>query len=210
MINVNTRSLLTADWSQLHQPHVWLEAVCQVVMSLYLGLGVYSTFASNNNYCHNIIRDTIIVICGHLVWVSMSTVLVAAIIGMTQINIDTDIGGLLDTLVVTSLAMGTMSQGWLWLGLVFILIIIITITNTLGYLTVITSICPNIRKTISTPISLALLFFLSLIICNEAGPNIFLFVTTMITRWQPIMFSLVTVLMFCWCHDIRYHFKLIG
>ena len=49
-------TLLTPDWSHIQQPWVWLEAGRFAFMSMQLGLGVVSTFASYNKFHHNIIR----------------------------------------------------------------------------------------------------------------------------------------------------------
>ena len=197
------KSLLAPDWSHLTQPRVWLEAVVQVVMSLHLGLGVISTYASHNGYSHNIVRDSVIVTSGHWVWSMVSTVFMSAMLGMSQVSL-TDIHGVMDCLVTAGRAMEVISQGWLWLGLVFILVIIITINSTLGYITVIVSIIPKLKLALATPICLALLFFLSLIICNEAGPHIFLVISSHLTSWPPILFSLLSVLVLVWSHDLRY------
>ena len=80
-------------------------------MSLYLGLGVFSTFASHNSYSHNIVRDTLLVVSGHIVWVVVTTVMVSAITGMSQVNMVTNSTGVVDCLVSSSAAMSTISQG---------------------------------------------------------------------------------------------------
>lgn len=49
-------ALLAPDWSVITRPWVWLEASKFVFLSLHLGLGVISTYASYNKYHHNIIR----------------------------------------------------------------------------------------------------------------------------------------------------------
>ena len=49
-------ALLAPDWTYITQPWVWLEAAKFVFISLQLGLGVISTYASFNKYHHNIIR----------------------------------------------------------------------------------------------------------------------------------------------------------
>lgn len=49
-------ALLAPDWTHITQPWVWLEAAKFVFISLQLGLGVISTYASFNKYHHNIIR----------------------------------------------------------------------------------------------------------------------------------------------------------
>ena len=55
------------------------------------------------------------------------------------------------------------------------------------------------------PISLALLFFLSLILCNEAGPSLYLYVTaSKLTAWPQLLFCLLSVLGLAWFHDLRY------
>merc|ERR1711862_784514 len=132
----------------------------------------------------------------------VSTVFISAMLGMSQVSL-TDIHGVMDCLVTAGQAMEVISQGWLWLGLVFILVIIITINSTLGYITVIVSIIPKLKLALATPICLALLF-LSLIICNEAGPHIFLVISSHLTSWPPILFSLLSVLVLVWSHDLRY------
>ena len=61
------------------------------------------------------------------------------------------------------------------------------------------------RRAVATPISLALLFFLSLILCNEAGPSLYLYITaSKLTAWPPLLFCLLSVLGLAWCHDLRY------
>ena len=49
-------ALLAPDWSHITKPWVWLEASKFVFLSLQLGIGVVSTYASYNKYHHNIIR----------------------------------------------------------------------------------------------------------------------------------------------------------
>ena len=80
-------------------------------MSLYLGLGVFSTFSSHNSYSHNIVRDTMLVIGGHIVWTVVTTVMVSAIMGMSQVNVVTNSTGVVDCLVKSSAAMSSISQG---------------------------------------------------------------------------------------------------
>ena len=48
--------LLAPDWSHITKPWVWMEAAKFVFVSMQLGLGVVSTYASFNKYHHNIIR----------------------------------------------------------------------------------------------------------------------------------------------------------
>ena len=43
-------------------------AVGQVVFSLQLGLGAVTTYASYNNYHHNIVRNTAVIIVSNFVW----------------------------------------------------------------------------------------------------------------------------------------------
>ena len=47
---------LAPDWKHITQPWVWLEAAKVVFISMQLGMGVISTYASFNKYHHNIIR----------------------------------------------------------------------------------------------------------------------------------------------------------
>ena len=49
-------TLLAPDWSHITKPWVWLEASKFVFVSMQLGLGVVSTYASFNKYHHNIVR----------------------------------------------------------------------------------------------------------------------------------------------------------
>ena len=112
---------------------------------------------------------------------------------------------LVDCLVTASEAMARVSQGWLWLGLLLILGLVTTLSLSLGHITLLVSILPRFRRVVATPICLALLFFLSLILCNEAGPSLYLTVTaSQLAAWPPLLFSLLSVLSLAWCHDLRY------
>ena len=200
-------SLLSPDWLQLSRPLVWLEAVVQVMYSLYLGLGVISTYSSHNSYSHNIVRDALLVVAGHWTWIVLSSILLASILGMAGVEVTDSLGEMtaMDCMVTASEAMGRVSQGWLWLGLLLILVLVISLTTTLGYITLIVSILPRFKRAVATPISLSLLFFLSLVLCNEAGPSLYLHITaSKLTTWPPLLYSLLTVLALAWCHDLRY------
>ena len=195
-------SLLAPDWTALTQPHTWASAVSHLVLSTNLGTGVVSTLASNNNYSHNITRDVLLVSGAHLVWTVLATLLVSSVLGLAEVSPGPD--NVLDCLVTASAAMAALSQGWLWLGLIFILFIIVTISNTLGYITLITSIAPRFRRAVSAPISLSVIFFLSLILVNKTGPAIFLLVSTSITSWPPVLFCLLTSILLSWSHGLHY------
>ena len=198
-------SLLAPDWSVLTRPHVWALAVTQLVVSTNLGTGVLSTFASNNSYSHNILRDVLLVTAAHLLWSTVATLLVSSLLGLTGVSPDTEsLQSVLDCLVTAMAAMANLSQGWLWLGLLFILFIIVTLSNTVGYIALIVSIVPTCRRAISTPISLSVIFFLSLVLINKTGPAIFLVVSSGLTSWPPLLFCLLTVLLLTWAHGIRY------
>ena len=195
-------SLLAPDWRALTRPHTWAAALSHLVLSTNLGTGVLSTFASNNNYSHNILRDVLLVAGAHLAWTVLATLLVSAILGLAGASAEQE--NVLDCLVTASTAMANLSQGWLWLGLVFILFIILTISNTLGFITLITSIVPTFRRAISTPISLSVIFFLSLILVNKTGPAIFLLVSSSLTSWPPVLFCLLTSVLLSWSHGLHY------
>ena len=124
---------------------------------------------------------------------------------MTQVGDRLSEMTLVDCLVTASEAMAHVSQGWLWLGLLLILVLVTSLSLTLGHITLLVSVMPRFRRAVATPICLALLFFLSLVLCNEAGPSLYLAATaSQLTAWPPLLFSLLTVLGLAWCHDLRY------
>ena len=195
-------SLLAPDWTVVTRPTTWATALSHLVLSTHLGTGVLSTFASNNNYSHNILRDVTVLSGGHLVWTVLASLLVSSLLGLAGVKADQE--NVLHCLTTASTAMAALKHGWLWLGLVFILFIIVTISNTLGYITLIISIVPRFRRAVSTPISLSVIFFLSLILVNKTGPAIFLLVSTNLTSWPPVLFCLLTSVLLAWSHGLHY------
>ena len=196
------RSLLAPDWAVVARPQTWLSALSHLVLSTNLGTGVLSVFASNNNYSHNILRDVLLLCGGHLLWTVLASLLVSSMLGLAGLSADQE--NLLDCLVTASTAMAELSQGWLWLGLVFILLIIVILSNTLGYITLITSVVPTFRPAVSTPISLSVIFFLSLVLVNKTGPALFLLVSSCLTSWPPLLFCLLTSVLLSWSHGLNY------
>ena len=198
-------SLLSPDWSVFTRPQVWALATLHLVFSTNLGTGVFSSFASSNSYSHNILRDVLLVGGAHLLWSVLASLLLSSSLGLAGTTTSLDsLQTVLDCLVTTMTAMLNISQGWLWLGLVFILFIIVTITNTLGYINLIISIVPTFRRAISTPISLSIIFFLSLVLINKTGPAIFLLVSSHLTSWPPVLFSLLSCLLLTGAHGVRF------
>ena len=199
----SVRSLLTsADWSDLTRPQIWCEAAGHVVLSLSTGLGVVSTLSRDNRPGHNIVRDSALVSLGHLVTVSLATVLVSSVEGMSGVVTAVNTG-ITQYLITVAQAMSTLPHAWMWLGLFIILVIIITLSNTLAFIHVIVSILPKLKCFISTPITMSLLFFLSLVLVNESGPFIFHLVTTHLVSWTLLLYSLISVTLFTWCHGLH-------
>ena len=178
-------TLLSPDWSKLTQPSVWLLAAANVVASLQLGLGGLNTFSSYNNYHHNIVRDTAIIIASSLVWAVLSVLLVFSLLGVTAslqtINLNniprdpalslsiTGSGLWLVGVTILETALANIATGWLWAGLLFILVFITSLTSVFGLVEVITASLVSLRvglaryKPAVAFSCLALLFLLDLV-----------------------------------------------
>ena len=208
--------LLAPDWSVLTTPSLWLQAAGQVVFSLQLGLGAFSTYASYNKYEHNLVRDTAIMAVSHLVWVLLATLLTLALLGVAQgsealslrpgarfgeeLLATTGTGVWLGASTLAEKAAGSLSHGWLWAGLYFILVCIVAVTSLFGYVEVISSslvsIAPSYArlKPLVVFLVLALVFLLDLVLATQGGIHVYHLLHTYLSSWPALLFSLLTVL----------------
>jgi len=219
--------LLTPDWSVLTLPEVWLEAAAQVIFSLQLGLGSFTTFASYSKYEHNIVRDAVIMTVSHLVWVLLCILLTLCLLGLTMYddsispspedtvtNAGKDIWLAMDTLTQNSFII--LSHGWLWAGLYFILIILVGLTSLFGFLEVVTSTMVSIQLSLVRyrPVLcfcvLALVFLVDMALATQGGIHIYHLLSTYISTWPTLLFSLLTVLATIICHGSSNLMKDLG
>ena len=197
------RALLAPDWAQLTRPRVWAEAVVQVVASLQLGLGLLPSLAAHNRGGHNLVRDCGLVLAAHTAWAGLASVLAAALLGIGSSGLAPGPGTAVDCLVVAASALGSVSQGWLWLGLLVLLLLLTGLASSLAHVAVLVTSLPCSRRLLAAPLVLALLFFLSLAVCNEAGPSLHRTASLLLT-WPPLLHCLLTALLAAWCHDLRH------
>ena len=207
-------SLLSPDWDKLTQPSAWLIAAANVVFSLQLGLGAVSTFSSYNNYHHNIVRDTAIIIVSNLVWAILSVLLVFSLLGVTHnlqtINL-TNLARDPDSLSITGsglwlvgvtimeTALANIATGWLWAGLLFILIFVTSLTSIFGLVEVISTSLVNIKtglvkyKPAVTFCCLTFLFLMDLVMATQGGLHIYHLLLTYISHWPCLLTSLLSL-----------------
>ena len=197
------RALLAPDWAQLTRPRVWAEAVVQVVASLQLGLGLLPSLAAHNRGGHNLVRDCGLVLAAHTAWAGLATVLAAALLGLASRGPAPGPGTAADAVVVAASALGSVSQGWLWLGLLVLLVLLTGLASSLAHVSVLVTSLPCSRRLLAAPLVLALLFFLSLCVCNEAGPSLHA-TASLLLSWPPLLHCLLTALLAAWCHDLRH------
>ena len=214
-------TLLAPDWSQMSSPAAWMMAAQQSVFSLQLGLGAVSAYSSYNNYHHNIVRDTAIMITCNFVWAILSVLLMFSLLGVTHnlqtININHLPGdpGLvsitgnnvwLTGVTVVETALANVTTGWLWAGLLFILIFITTMTSLFGFLEVISSSIISIRpsllryKPAITFSLLTFLFLMNLCLATQGGVHIYHLLHTYISTWPTLVTCLLTLLPVLLCH----------
>jgi len=204
-------ALLTPSWGALTTPSVWLSAATQVVFSLQLGLGALTVFASYNKQEHNILRDTIILGLGHLVWILLSVLLTFALLGVSSPNSSVlltsrDQGVYLSSTTLLQSSFPLLSQGWLWAGLYFILIIILGLTSLFGYVEVISSSLLSLKpsrtriKPLLVVIVLVLLFLSDLVLACGGGVHYYHLLYTYISSWPCLLFSLLMVVATLLCH----------
>ena len=208
-------TLLSPDWSKLTQPSVWLLAAGNVVASLQLGLGGFTTFSSYNSYHHNIVRDTAIIIGSNLVWAVLSVLLVFSLLGVTHSlqtinlnNISRDPASLSITgeglwlvgVTILETALANIATGWLWAGLLFILIFITSLTSVFGLVEVISASLVSLRvgflryKPAVTFSCLTFLFLVDLVMATQGGLHIYHLLLTYISSWPALLTSLLSLL----------------
>ena len=99
-----------------------------------------------------------------------------------------------------------LGHGWLWAGLYLILAIILGITSMFGYVEVITSSIVSLRhdltkfKPLVAFMVVALLFLLDLVLATQGGITVYHLLTTFISTWPTLLFSLLTVVAALLCH----------
>jgi len=218
-------TLLAPDWAVLTQPEVWLEAAGQVIFSLQLGLGVVSAYSSYNTYQHNIVRDCVIITIAHLLWVTLAILLTFSLLGVAHntkaINLLTLVsdpalvsitgqGVWLAAITLLETALANISTGWLWSTLFFTLLVLLSTTSVFGYIEVITTSLVN-RTPAILPFKPAitfgvvvLLFLLDLVIATQGGIHVYHLLSTYLSSWPPLLFSLLLVLATTLCHGAGY------
>ena len=203
--------LLTPNWAVLTMPTVWLEAAAHVVFSLQLGIGALTTFASYSKYSHSLVRDAAILAGAHLAWVALTTILTLALLELARVEGEELLQANPGTGVLLAASLGetawtALGHGWLWAGLYLILVIIIGITSMFGYVEVITSSIVSLRqdltkfKPLVAFMVVALLFLLDLVLATQGGITVYHLLTTFISTWPTLLFSLLTVVAALLCH----------
>ena len=228
-------ALLRPDWSHISAPWVWLEAGRFVFLSMQLGLGVVSTYASFNKYHHNIIRDAGVLSIGHFVWSVLCLLFVFALLGVAneaqRINIDnlrdadgaklfitiTGKGFWLMGMTLAETALGTLEYAWLWSGLLFALLVLCTLSTIMAaFETISASIVdefPSMRqyKPALTFTFLAGVFLLNLLLATQGGIHVYYMLTAYYTTaWPAALVGLLTVAAAAYSHGGKYLMKDLG
>jgi len=219
-------TFLRPEWSLLKEPTIWLEAASQVIFSLQLGLGAITAYARYSSFRHNIVRDSIIIMVSHLVWVLLAMLLTFSLLGVATSTEQLSIGEGSEVIVsitghgvwlagqtLLEKALMTISYGWLWAGLYFLLLTAVSVTSLFGYLEIITSSLASIRpgfvklKPIVTFIVLALIFLMTISLATQGGIHVYHLLLTYISAWPVLLFSLLAVLATTLCHGTNYLMK---
>ena len=216
-------ALLSPDWRSLASPTAWLEASCHVIFSLQLGTGVFSTYSTHNKFTRNIIKDCIIIIIGHVLWVILTVVMVFSIIGIVfnsrQINITNkeeywefvdSIGSGLWLVGVTMVesVLTKISYGWLWSVLLFVLIILIGVTSIFGHLHLIVQVINSLNpafaqcQSVCYFLAISMIYLMNLGLVTVDGLHIYHLLSAFIALWPPLLFSLLTLLAAIFSHGI--------
>jgi len=208
-------TLINPEWGTLSQATAWLEAAAHVILSLQLGSGVLSTYASYNKFSHNIIRDCWLMIIGQIFWVFLSTFLIFSLLGVAYkedtrnlrtlsaehplISI-TGEGVWLGAITLVESSFTQLSYGWLWAGLFFILSILISITSVLGYVCMISTTLLSTRvgclrlQPLTSLLTVVTLALLCLLLATEGGIHIFHLFQTYLSTWPLILFTIITTI----------------
>jgi SNF family Na+-dependent transporter len=198
-------ALLAPDWAALARPAVWLEATGQVVFSLQLGLGALTSYASYSRYEASLVRDAVVLVAGHLVWVLLSVLLTLALLGLTGQAVPALLPGPSTGLELAMATLGeralaTLGYGWLWAGLYFILVILAGVTSLFGHVEVITSSLVSLRpscarfRPLLAFLVLALLFLLDLVLATRGGYRVHQLLSAYWAPWPALVAALLTVL----------------
>jgi len=217
-------TLLSPNWSVMTQPTSWLEATTQVVFSMQLGAGAVSSYASYNKFNQNIVRDALIILISHLVWVLLGVLLILALLGVSSSNQTINLANLaedpalvsitgkgvwLAAITVLESSLASLSYGWLWGGLFFVFITLVCLSSVLGYLEVITSsvlaIKPSLYKyrPLITFLVLVIFFLLDLFMATQGGIHVYHLLNTYVSSWPQLLVVLTTVLPAVLCHGTR-------
>merc|ERR1712079_983064 len=219
---------LAPDWKHITQPWVWLEAAKVVFISMQLGMGVISTYASFNKYHHNIIRDAGIIAIGHFVWSILCVLFVFSLIGVVSeskvINADqfdnpkdivsvTGTGIWLITSTLAESAIQGLDYKWLWSGLIYVLLVLTTAATVMGCMETLSACVvdewPSMKpyKPAIVFTFLALLFMINLVMATQGGIYIYYLISVYYTQWPLIFFGLLTVLSAAFSHGGKYLMK---
>ena len=110
----------------------------------------------------------------------------------------------------------SLSHGWLWAGLYFMLLILVGLTSVFGFLEVVISSLVSIKPSLSrlkpgvALFVISLIYLLDLALATQGGIHIYHLLTTYISSWPAILFSLLTVLATILCHGSRNIMKDLG
>ena len=196
-------TFLTPDWTILTEPSTWLVASCQVIFSLNIGCGGVTVYASYNKYHYNIVRDSIILIVAHLLWVLQAVVLSFSLLGVAGVPHTSGIQTI-------QLGMAAIQEGWLWLGLLFILLILLALSSLLGFLQVIiTSIIhfkPHFKHfyPLISLIVMCVIFIFSLALTIPSGIHFHKMLYSHVSTIPVLIISLLTVLAIILSHGIKF------
>jgi len=221
-------ALLAPDWSHITSPRAWIEAAKFVFISMQLGLGVVSTFASFNKYHHNIIRDAGVIAIGHFVWSILAVLFVFSLIGVAHSSQTINIENIKDSATATAItgkgfwligvtlaesAITRMDYNWLWTGLLFCLMVLTTCSTVMGCMEVLSSCVvdewPSMKayKPAITFTFLAFIFMINLVMATQGGIYIYYLITSYYTVWPLIFFGLLTCLGAVFSHGGKYLMK---
>jgi len=210
-------------WAGLATPNLWLDAAAQVILSLQLGVGGLSAYASHNRYFHNLVLDSFLIVFGHLVWAILSTALVFTLLGLVHTDSTHILTGLQSQVLnVTGdnvwLGLGTLLEkglpalpnSWIWTSLFLVLVIITGLTTILGCIRAISASLGSILPCLPLPLTtlLVCLFFslFSLVFCSDGGPVVLHFIISSIAFWPSLLFCLLSVFA-SYCHGTNYLIK---
>ena len=184
-------------------------------MSLQLGTGAYSAYASYNPSRHNVVmylppslprvhcslqvRDSLVICLAHMAWSLPSLLLTLSLTSSSSAL------SLLSSLSLLHSSLLHLRVGWLWASLLLILLLLTSLSSTLGHLEVITSsllqLLPSLTplRPLLSVLPLCLLSSLSLLVTIQGGPPLHSHLSSLLS-WPPLAVSLLTLMSTLLCH----------